>query len=521
MIPYNSNSLLAGAPIVSEDSEVLSLVPKNLQARVACLMDVEAQDESDVENKINLFFLSTSHLYWEIPLKLDGANVVVTGMVNDDGFGDYYHNLNAAELIKSKFPEINVTMAPFFMSQTAPSQVRKPDSRIDTIFSRHFEVSDDLYFLLNNADQIIEMSLMNKSNLCFREIIDDNKDRYRFISEYGCHEGGMGIRNGQLGIMIKDKPITQSVLDIQHEDLKVFLFKNRRPTATDLESYKNKHELFIGYLKKGSYYQTGFIYTIAAHLKSSQKSIDILIPSVPIDLLNLEFLKAQGIGKITSVKIGKGSEVEEVFVGETGKELRLIDPFPLEQTDLHTLFVHTHPLVGCAGDQSFTEVSSFDKLPFFENHYWKSAFYEDLIDLAGTVSEEPQYLQEYFITLYEMYSKDQEKDIETFKNTTDLPETFTQKIKNNQIEIAAASAKLAELISHPELLEELHEFNKILREHYSFAPVLHNIVQKQLVFNSYPNIQMLEQGIKEDYLAGRVSLAEGIHQLRGFIDASL
>jgi hypothetical protein len=327
------------------------------------------------------------------------------GKVVNDGVGDYYHILNVAETIKNKFQDAKVTMFIYHCCNNLPGIVRKPmDAQIEIIFCKR-EVEHEnrrtinnysqIFPILKSADQIIEVS--QKTHISFCEdykLEKQTKEKYKFIGEYGTTiyenndiEKSMGLNKSDLGIIIRDKPSTSSLLDLNNDKLKQVLFSTTQPSENDLEAYLKTHEPFVGYLKLGSYYQMAFIYTVIAYFKSSEKqTIDLMLPTVKVEFLNKNFLKEQGIGNIKIIKIDNSQIVqEEVFVFENGKELRLINPYPLDQKEFYTLLSHTNRLVACTGDHSLTEAISFDRLPFYELRDMKLSFQTNLIELAERV----------------------------------------------------------------------------------------------------------------------------------------
>ncbi|MBA3237079.1 MAG: hypothetical protein H0T62_01860 [Parachlamydiaceae bacterium] len=258
--------------MINDQLDLMPQVPKNIRMRISDLVIAAKLRPNDFNLKKDLFFLGTSHLYSTFPLSSE-KKIVVMGKVVNDGIGDYYHILNAAESIKNKFQDAKVTMFIYHCSDNLPDVVRKPmDAQIGTFFCKR-EVEpinrrtinnySQIFPILRSVDQILEVS---QKTLISYELEKQTREKYKFIGEYGTTryenndvEKSMGLNQSDLGIIIRDKPSTSSLLDLNNDKLKQILFSTTQPLKNDLEAYLKTHEPFVGYLKLGSYYQMAFI----------------------------------------------------------------------------------------------------------------------------------------------------------------------------------------------------------------------------------------------------------------------
>ena len=129
---------------------------------------------------------------------------------------------------------------------------------------------------------------------------------YEVINEYFDQEFNtgvtMGVSEAGVGIAIKEKPPHKPLTDITNPHVKKILFNSQTPSAKDLEDYLKTHNLYSSYIKKGSYHQMTLVYTLVALSKNSPKNvIDICIPEVDMNILDLEGLKKQGIAKLVLI----------------------------------------------------------------------------------------------------------------------------------------------------------------------------------------------------------------------------
>ena len=284
-----------------------------------------------IQTLYDLFGALTFHLYSPLANKLSNLknkNVVVTGRVVSDGIGDLHHQLNAAKQIKLDFPDMQVTIIPFF-DLTVPEQIEKPPGvGLIPIESR---ISQTAIEKTKEADLVLEISqrVLNSEYLCIKKL-----NKHVFIGEYGFNGPSMGLGLTDLGIILKEKP-SQTLTNLNNSTLKKILFSMPISGQQDIKNYIDNHELFFSYLKSGSYYQITFIYTAILYQQNSSKpTIDIITPQIPNGVLNHDFCKKNGISKIKFITNKNDVIIEEEHkLGAHGKELRLIHPFPLSQED--------------------------------------------------------------------------------------------------------------------------------------------------------------------------------------------
>src|SRR5581483_6538268 len=509
--------------------------PAYLKIRLQGLKKCADLHPEDKKAREIFFFFSTVYFYSKIPL--DKKHIVCGGYVFNDGVGDYYHVLNSAEWIKSKFPSFQVSMFINHHDKRCPNVVRKP---IDPDIQVHFcavgeKISDEAYTMLRDADYFIEMSQWS-NNRDVLNIIEQKVGRYMFIGEYGLKtKMAMGIKPDQLGIVIKDPIQPTSLNHLNHSALKEILFGTSTPSEADLKNYFQWHCSFFSYLKMGSYCQSALIYTVSALLAlSGSKIADLIVPKVKTEFLDLDFLKQQGIAKIQVISFEKNqTSIEEISLSNEGGVLRLINPFPLEQSDFYSLMTSTSFLVGCTGDNSLSEVLSFGRLPFYELRELKKEFWEQLITISH--NQKGMHLKEYLQELYYLYDDALEDIIKIMDiydkvsgNIDELPEIGREAVqkglayfKSKQSAIATSALKLARLIMKPELLREYQRLNVFLRNNCSFNPLLTHMVERALALASHPFLKDAVKSIEKSYLLDEITIQEAYELLTTEISRNL
>ena len=213
--------------------------------------DFDLQIES-ITRKTSLFHLATRHLYSQ--LMPANPSFALIGHIHDDGIGDYYHLLAAAEQINKDYPNAKIHIVAVFKSSDIPHHLKIFNPSIfETILCNYDNFSQDTLNNLKSADLVVEVS----QKVCTS--IERLLPRCAFIGEYGHpHETRpMGVSENHLGLFIRDMPKTESLLELKNVMLKQLLFNTTLPTKNDLEIYLKQHEPFTAYLKSGFFLSAG------------------------------------------------------------------------------------------------------------------------------------------------------------------------------------------------------------------------------------------------------------------------
>lgn len=133
---------------------------------------------------------------------------------------------------------------------------------------------------------------------------------------------------------------------------------------------------------------------IAMKIADPAKSVDIITNSHPavIDNEFTGWALEHGFSEIYYVKKAKDGQLISDLVytssnKNNGRQLRLVNVFPLTNNQMLTMMAHTHPLVQVTGDQSLSEVIALAQLkagvfPFYQMMEWKLGLYHNWLELA-------------------------------------------------------------------------------------------------------------------------------------------
>jgi hypothetical protein len=397
--------------------------------------------------------------------------------------------LTAKNLIED-LPDCSVALSTNLKNRGVPPQISKTFHKAKNLVI----TSDDDLQKKNIQKELKEADLIiNIPHGHFP--IPKNKPLLR-VEEYGFNPGNafaLGLSPhsySTLGIPLTSISTAENLQELSHTSLKTHLSEKQRP-------------FFLGYLKKdhgaNEQHRAGFVLAAAASNAILSKDIDIICPFEDLSKLNTDALEALNVARIilmTDDGKGKLKEKNSLNLQSQGREIRILNPFPLPNDDWMLLLKFCEPLVGCTGDVSFSEVISNKKIPFYQIRWHKAEFIEQIMELTGYVYKEDFAKLHHFFNL--------------LKNSLE---------ENSKIgDISSTCLKMGSMIDK-ELIAEYQKFSTCIQQHYSTNQMLASRVKRELAYAQYPEIKKLEQKIFERWKNDEITLQEACKILQSQIEA--
>lgn len=419
--------------------------------------------------------------------------IIVSAHVIHDGLGDYFAALTAAKTIKKNLKDCEVRVI-----IVAEPEHKKKGLPLPFKTNKSTEKKFDVEIYYERAEGCARVLTDEQQNKIEETI--KNCDLHigiaagipkiepdLFFKEYTSAPGKMGLGKS-VGVFIKKYELNSKRTFNKLEDS--FLQKNlfnteKLPTEKEITLYKSTHDFHFGYLKAyesvellslwGGKYENGyapalgFIYSMIAAQKENSKVLDICVPTKFIDvseekelkdLLSKDFLRDNGISTITIIK--KNGSHEEIKIDNSapnGKQLRLIDCFPLSHKDMQVCMNEGQLLVGATGDGSFSDAISNDKMPFYEIMEYKKYFYEGLLETAGEIFPPEAVMMEYLNSLRQVSLNEKDHMPGDHEAVQKIAIKIAGLLKNEEFKI-----QTKQLIDH---IKENHSFSDYLIERIS------------------------------------------------------
>lgn len=406
-----------------------------------------------------------------------GKKVVVTGEVSTDGWGDYFQMWLTANNLAKTMPEISVLISARLSNHQLPPEAPKAPQNVENLI---FIDSDDskkreVENKLKEADLLINIPHGYVSNPWKKPVLR--------VEEYGFNPGteyalGLSVASSKIvGIPLTTVSSAESIHELSHTSLRDHLLEKNRP-------------FYVGYLKEeqasNERHRAGFVLAAAAIQNTFSSDIDIVCPFKDINALDINSLQKLNIGRVVLLereRDGTLKEIQDITVAPTGREIRILNPFPLSNEDWMVLLKFCEPLVGCTGDMSFSEVISNKKIPFYQIRWHKVEFMEQLIEFCGL-----DYGEDY-IKFHQVLKLLNECLVENSK-ATDLPGNFLD---------------IGRLVDE-QLVSECQKFANRIEQHYCANVILASRVKRELAYAQYPELKKSEEEIFNKWKSGEIAL---------------
>jgi len=450
-----------------------------------------------------IFQKSIDHLFRKTPPLFNGE-IVVKAIVAGDGLGDWGHAISGAEVIRAAFPHakirVIISSAPIHEGKFSPP----PKELCETSMRYGMGLSNEMAEQIENAFLVIGMS--GKVFALDQEWMDSLKkkdpikfmhfDEYGELDPYEEGENAMGFDPLQEGIFFKDLE-KGSFLKLKDPMLKNYLFGSEQVTEDHIAFYKAQQDQAFGYFhKEGPFRKTFFCLQVLLH-RESQKDLDLFmtLPKEEIAFAK-DFLQEQGISKVIFThKKQHGFEEETINISPSGKTIRVISPFPVQdQNDLYMLMSESDFVVGSRGDQSITELFSLSLALFYDIRNCKGKFFYQMLSLAhGRLGKESPFVQ-YLSSLYQL-----------FKDTRG---TYDEKL------LLEVVATLAKFIMTPEFKTDTQGFNEHVRKHYNFNEVLIDKILHATFLKAHLNLLNKEKELEQLFRKGEMTLEQCVNEIK-------
>ncbi len=487
-----------------------------------------------------VFHNATQSLYRKVDFSKEKFTIIVAGRVGLDGMQDYFNMIAVANALKKVFVNAKIIIG----VGVEDLRYRKNQFAVPSGFETHFWAVNFVgEFKPTPEGERKPLEIMAPASLVFDvSNAELGATPFRFpernyarILEYGINaqktlekigklypvnlqeakNNAMGVAPFECGLLWSDFSNQKVGLQFLTEKKLAEFITNKGSDVFHFADIRKKADEFIA--------------TCIAYNKSNDRQvIDVVVPchssySMKEDFY--EWLKGKGLlSEISKIQFFEKS-AEKIYlrcekkVQDTGKILRLIDPFPLPPEDVHQLMALSSGFVGSSEDAMLSETLSMKQVPYYEMLPEKANFWISLCKLA----EEFDYLENqeghapYQIAPYLsnfIFSKMPTTSSGGMAHWDD----FISYIKSD---FDAAGA--AKFLQNPALKPALQKFIDFLQKHYNYNEVLVDIASRKLLLQKplggAKEIRESEERLCRAYLKDEKSLVECYNELDALLSA--
>ncbi|HSX37975.1 MAG TPA: hypothetical protein VLE95_04000 [Chlamydiales bacterium] len=452
------------------------------------------------------------------------AVITVFTWVIQDGWGDLAASIDTVEILKRRFPDLQINSVVLFPQKMGTPPMPKGADEKRVVYYDEVEsisLGEEILKMLRHSDLILQTPTFYPFFENLREKTEalsysSKLPSWSSIGEYGFIESqwhhpqsgnrSLGLHFLEKGVFIKSVLKDENFSDLQNAEILAWLFGSHSPGLEEIGYYKREFHFHFAYLASPV---GGAVYLNALQkmYENDSKGIDICSPDIHwlIGYAQMQAEKGSPILEGVSVELYYGQSMAVLTEGE--KKMRIFCPKTISPQDFHLLIHLSDGWVAVRGNQSFSEALSTEKPFFFDVREHSRNFFKDVLALAEN------RIQAY------------ESTIEVLKETGKIflqkgglgdagqwvDETYFQMNSEPWKEIAE---KIGAALQNKNCSRGFQVFSQIIKKEHSFNEFLSHFVQRELCHRAYPFAKIVEEEAMAPFLMGRSSIDAASSELK-------
>lgn len=446
------------------------------------------------ELKKALILSSLFSLYSPI-LPKKGDLLLLFTLVYWDGLGDFIAQIDAAEIIKKKFPDLEIALVTLVKEG---SPLLKPSEYFSPIYLS-YKVKGEKNILYETFPPSV-LELMKKAFLIlqfptfyphteqlFSDLSNTHKEdplpSFEVIEEGGFYPRrgidpkikahAMGLHFFEKGFLMKEIP-PASIQDLPshlHFPFHLAYTRSVRGMALFL------HSLFRSKEKQNE--EINLLFFKIGHLLSALQN------HFEIEKKEKSLLVKLGIQRIEIYL--KNSKKVELSLGTRGKLVRFFHEEKVTHKEFLTFLSLASPWIACTGDLSLFESLSAKKLFFYDLPPHKEQMFSDLIDFM-------------------------KENLKNYPESIELLECFRSKE-----DPVLLGEKIGRLLKETKVAEGIEKLSSLICEKHSINEFLFQTISRALCHHRYPHMKKVEETHLLSFCHKKNSLQETLREIKSKI----
>ena len=429
---------------------------------------------------------------------VESGEVVLFTWVIPDGFGDYYAQLEAADILTQAYPSLRIKLVTLIHKDTPLPATLPLHSccflRFKGIVQEVIEpdpFSQETLEILRNADLILQLPTYYPYTQDLLEQIrkvpsQKSMPKYELLGEFGWIDRPyfnpktaarcMGLHPLEKGIFLKKIPV-----------------------AT--KKCKNRFNLAYTKTQQGGYL---YLYALLKATEHDSRDLDIAFFDMSHMLENVPSLFSGSRWGLKTVHLFYKNHFTQIPLAQEGKILRLYHKEQLPHSEFLTLLSQSEDLIGCTGDGSISEAISSGSMYFIDPLLHQRAFVKDLLLLAKT--RIPEYREAIeWIRLMIPSSEEKKEWLEE------------QDVQALSLSLQDRGEKMGVLLQNPRTKKGIQKLSKIICKEHSVNDFLCHLVNRTLVHAKRPELEIFEAVALDGFLFGDKSAITVLREISEFL----
>jgi hypothetical protein len=308
----------------------------------------------------------------------------------DDGVGDAKNGEQLYHRIKDRFPAAQVELCVHFDGdKTSPTGSQRV--RIIEKMGESIREGDRFYFL--DSGELNHLKAVDLTYYCGYASSYPAQTQAEEISGKKVIVGNIGIESdgyqlgfkstpGSCGLFLNEVKTDELVASSQEDQIfleeLISVKKTQKIDMGQIEAYRNEHQFLLGYSQEPMITLAFLLMGIGVSEKSQKQGIDLYIgkhqysqailehllkvAQEPVEIISYDAASGQSVTKSNRERLKEEGRSEELPEGS----LRIFHGFRLTESLYHNLWGLSQDLGLGSGDNTYTQLISSGRLPFFE-----------------------------------------------------------------------------------------------------------------------------------------------------------
>ena len=447
------------------------------------------------------------------------AKVSLLTWVRSDGWSDYVAGFEAIEILKEKYPELELSWIVFASAHLGSPKVPQGAKTHLVLQERSQEplhLEQEVLELLRTSDVVLQIPTVFPGFAALRAAVASipfNKPEPSWLSlrEYGLLElsqfspktsnRSMGLHFLEKGILTRTNArINASFSNLQNMELMQWLFASVSPTDEEIAKYRLDRHFYFADLTSavgGAVY----LHTLIKAHEKDEKGIDLCVPDLGwvIRYIDLQNRQSRPVLEMDDVGLEIYFQGKVTPLAKGKKMIRIFSPSGLSPSDLQLLILLSGSFVGLKDDQEFSEAVSSCNGFFYDGKESSRYFLKDLSALAEN------RLKKYQNTLKVLRSLNQVALYQLPKDGGEWVEEthFQERLPWKEIALNAGEA-----LQNMDADTGFQQLTQIISHECSCNAFLCSWIKRALCHRAHPHLLWFEEESLDRFARGGCSIQE-------------